>query len=197
MGSPKSIRIGSQYKHWLVLEDLGFKRSGRFWLCLCTLCGVTRSAVRQYAMLKGTSSHCTACNPGRPPLNPQVEVGQQIGWWTVKKEVAGTKDKRGRNAHRQYLCVCRCGKESILRGTQLNRTGTRFSSLSCGCGRGYHAAVTMMLKHQNIMSPSVKAMFSEHLERSENGSDTRHESGTGSSQSSTSGVVSVAQDSRA
>jgi hypothetical protein len=189
----KGIRIGVQYSHWLVLEDLGARKSGHLWLCLCTLCGVTRSQVREYALRKKRSKHCLKCNPGRPPLTPDVVPGQKVGWWTVLREANSALDLKGRKAHRRILCRCRCGTERILRQSQLRRAGTRYSSLSCGCGRSYHAAVTMMLKHQHILSPSVKAMFANYeKERSDDGIDRKHTSADRDNPADTTGMGTVA-----
>lgn len=188
------IRVGIQYKHWLVLEDLGMFKCGRLWKCLCTLCGVTRQPVRDYNLRAGKSAHCLKCNPGRPAESPEVQVGEKIGWWTVLSEAESGQDKLGRRSHRRFLCRCRCGTERILRHSQLRVRGkAKYSSLSCGCGRTYHAALTMMLKHQNIMSPSVKAMFSEfEKERSDDGIDRKHTSTNSVNDNPDSRVVSVA-----
>jgi hypothetical protein len=189
----RPIKIGVQYSHWLVLEDAGQFKSGHLWLCLCTLCGVTRSKVREYALRNKKSRHCLSCNPGRPTEVPDAKVGDKVGWWTVVAEAESARDPRGRKSFKRVLCQCRCGTRRILRQTQLKRAGTRFSSLSCGCGRSYHAAVTMMLKHQNIMSPSVKAMFSHfEKERSDDGIDRKHASASSNNTSHNTGLDSVA-----
>lgn len=61
-----------------------------------------------------------------------LKPGDRFGRWTVK-EYAGLRPAYAgsRNRVKVYLCVCDCGREKEVRGTDLARGVTR----SCGCLR--------------------------------------------------------------
>ena len=57
-------------------------------------------------------------------------TGQAFGLLTVLERAPNTAQSR--QAH--WLCVCACGKETVVNGSSLRRGRTR----SCGCGRIRH-----------------------------------------------------------
>lgn len=61
-----------------------------------------------------------------------LESGERYGRWTVL-EYAGVRKASASSTHRLrvYRCVCDCGREREVRGTDL----VRGVSLSCGCVR--------------------------------------------------------------
>lgn len=61
-----------------------------------------------------------------------LKPGDRFGRWTVKGYAGLRAACAGsRNRVRVYLCVCDCGREREVRGTDLTRGRTR----SCGCLR--------------------------------------------------------------
>lgn len=62
-----------------------------------------------------------------------LEPGERYGRWTVKEYLGSIPTYAGSLCRaRMYRCVCDCGKEGKVRGSDLTRGKTR----SCGCLRG-------------------------------------------------------------
>lgn len=55
-------------------------------------------------------------------------IGKKFGKLTVIEEV----QKRSKNGHKQYKCICDCGNIKIVRGDTLKNGSSR----SCGCSQG-------------------------------------------------------------
>ncbi len=61
----------------------------------------------------------------------EVGTGQTIGWLTITEY--SYKDV---NSRKYWNCKCRCGRDTVVRESDLKRGHTR----SCGCMRGWNNA---------------------------------------------------------
>jgi len=95
-----------------------------YWIFECE-CGVQKS-IRVCNVLSGDTKSCGCLNRAKihDPKNRKDLTGQFFGKLEVK-EVACVK-----NNELYYLCKCKCGNETIVRGSQLTSGRTR----TCGCG---------------------------------------------------------------
>lgn len=100
-------------------------RSGSMWKCACD-CGNSK-VVRGSTLRTG---HTTSCG-----CNRKVAGGKQAG---IKSDIAGkrfgmltaiTEDGRGNGGKIYWRCLCDCGAEKRVRGTDLRHGNTK----SCGC----------------------------------------------------------------
>ena len=147
---PKSDKyniVGQQFGYWTVLEEAGFIKNHRVFLCRC-VCGKER--VLPGASLR--SGHTKSCGCKKFENRPDVKdlTGQTIGYWQVLALV-----ERNKYGKKQYLCRCKCGKEKIVSGESL-RHG---KSKSCGCmGNGRQLLETDLTGQQfgywTVLGPS-------------------------------------------
>lgn len=129
---------GQRFNHWTVLErDPQKYRDEVHWICKCD-CGTIRS-VGSFRLRNGTSKSCgcikqeVAAKVGASKIKNLV--GQRFGKLRVLK-LAG-KDSGN---HYQYLCICDCGKEKIIRASSLTSGNTK----SCGeCSHASFGEVTI------------------------------------------------------
>lgn len=87
------------------------------WLCQCE-CGKIK-AIKTSNLLQGKAKSC-GCQINYNKINL---IGRKFGRLQVAAKV------HVKNSHRFYLCICDCGQETIVDGTQLTKGFTR----SCGC----------------------------------------------------------------
>jgi hypothetical protein len=108
MGAKRDL-AGQQFGRWKVI---GFDRSdpdkGAYWICVCE-CG-RESSVRGAELHRGRSQSC-GCTNQRRDL-----TGRQFGHWRV---IRFDRTRIGRRAY--WVCVCECGRESSVGGTELGR----------------------------------------------------------------------------
>ncbi len=78
----------------------------------------------------------------------KIETGQKFGKLTVIKEVEGTY--YGKYRHRNTLCLCDCGKKTIVKLDYLINGHTK----SCGCKR-----VEELLKHRKTHGYANKRLY--------------------------------------
>lgn len=115
---PHKIRslVGEMFGGWTVLAHAGFRRGkDQMWLCRCE-CGVERNVGG------GSLKNCTSTNCGCRKLRPII-IGARFGKLTV---INAAEKYRGQS---QWLCRCDCGKEIVVRASNLNSN----NSGSCGC----------------------------------------------------------------
>ena len=94
------------------------------WLCKCD-CGT--EVRRDYQQLaSGQSTHC-GCSRKKAKKNFKDLTKEKFGRLTVIKE--GEMIKNGKGRCRTWLCECECGREKIVRESQLKSGRSR----SCGC----------------------------------------------------------------
>ena len=128
--------IGMRFGKLTVAAKRGSDGHGSWYRCQC-VCGGT-TIVRVDRLLSGHTrscgclrrEHCRELGLSRKGLRaegagrPHIDLtDRKFGRWTV----IGLGKRSG--AHTMWLCVCKCGKRSLVSGTEL-RLGR---SQSCGC----------------------------------------------------------------
>lgn len=127
VGSKKLMRAlldltNQRFGKLLVIGFDGVCNGHRMWKCKCDCGNVT--VVRQSHLRSG---HTTSCGCNKNLL--QHLVGQRFGYLTVKSRADDYITPRTGKRYTQWLCVCDCGKETIVLTNNL-RSG---SVKSCGC----------------------------------------------------------------
>ena len=145
---------GQRFGPWLVLKRAGSTTDGKAtWLCRCGCGNVLEISGKR--LRGGTAIVCQRCESQRrqvtlagdaidgpqgnvevrlrpsfeaPPLRGQPKdlTGRRFDDWTVVARAGSTKDGAA-----TWHCRCVCGKERVIRGTQLTHQLTR----GCGCAR--------------------------------------------------------------
>lgn len=142
-GCTKSL-IGKRFGKLTVLSDTNLKnKNGRkIYLCLCD-CGKTKQIVSDY-LLKGTRS----CGCLLHQEKYDNLIGKRFGKLLVLKEVEKTFQSQ-----RQFLCLCDCGNEKIIPGSNL----IHGQSTSCGCNKGYVENTKINLIKRKEAYPNSKS----------------------------------------
>ena len=115
---------GQKFSKYTVLEFDSIRNGRTYWLCLCD-CG--NKKVADGGNLK--SGHTKSCGCHRIQLGKdKLEnlIGQRFGKIFVK-DWCDIKNKKNR-----WLCICDCGKETVVYGHHLKEGVTN----SCGCLKG-------------------------------------------------------------
>jgi hypothetical protein len=115
---------GQIFARWTVLKEVekDHKHNRRMWLCRCE-CG-NEKVVPGITLTTGASQSC-GCFKKEVFRRPVISlVGQKFGRLTVIKEAGKTK-----TGITKWLCLCDCGKEKVVIGTNIKRGLTT----SCGC----------------------------------------------------------------
>jgi hypothetical protein len=110
--------IGQKYNDWTVLkfEGVDQKRRRRYF-CRCK-CGEERSLAAS-SVFAGRTKQCSKCKA-------LTLADRQFFDWVVLSRAEN--DKHGKS---QWLCRCKCGKEAIVSGGNLNK-GTSKCCFDCG-----------------------------------------------------------------
>ena len=135
--------IGQKFGKLTILQDSGKKETNGsvLWKCQCD-CGNT-TLVSISNLQRG---HTTSCGCAKQDYLESVKlniIGMRFNFLTVVKELDKEQAKR-----RTYLCICKCGKETVVDGTSL----TSGHTASCGCMRRSHGELFIenLLKEHHI-----------------------------------------------
>ena len=128
LGRPAAVKPGEVYGLLTVIAELAERdRGGRVFLCRCD-CGSTQ-AVRAVELRAGKTRSCGRLRRDRrgwrPVPPPAIHPGERYGRLVVLREA----ERPSSGGARAYVCVCLCGRETTVRGSNLKRGQTR----SCGC----------------------------------------------------------------
>lgn len=123
--------------------------NGIIWLCKCD-CGVITEA-RGKKLRNGTTVSC-GCESkvGRKPIE---RIGEKYGLLTVLEKC----EKRADDGGLQYICVCECGNEIVVKSKSLGH-----SKFSCGCAgtsMGEHKIQKLLV--ENNISFAREYIFSD------------------------------------
>ena len=122
MSKPMDLR-GHKYNMLTPIEPTGEKKWGKIiWKCSCD-CG----NYAEYITAQIRSGSVVSCGCSRSKTwqkKAEVLIGKAFGRLKVIKPV-----KERSNGAIQYLCKCKCGNETTVRGDQLKDGTTK----SCGC----------------------------------------------------------------
>ena len=113
----KTDLTGQQFGIYLVLnynQELSNEKRKTYWTCKCTKCGHILN-VRTDGLKR---------NPQSCPNCKNDLTGQKFGRLTVLK-----KGKIDKNGHAYWICLCECGNQVEVAGTNIIRGLTQ----SCGC----------------------------------------------------------------
>ena len=137
------IKIGETYNGVKVLEDLGYHKGGRRYLCKCPRCNGTFE-LQQYKV--GITQTCRDCYIERGCDNV---IGRKFGRLTV---LSFSHTEKG---HAYVNCQCDCGNVAVVNSHTLKHGGTR----SCGC-----LAIDMRSKYCIYTKGdyNIKGKFSRH-----------------------------------
>ena len=114
----RGMTIGKLY----VLDEPPYKNGDHWiWKCQCTVCGKEHN-IRSTRLNNEDGVECD-CEKGRKSNSENLAVGDRFGFWEVVEGYELT------DAHRMFLCKCRCGTTKRVRGAHLVDN----QSLSCGC----------------------------------------------------------------
>lgn len=115
--------IGEKIGNITVIKFVGYKNNIKQYLCKCN-CGNTFIAAYP-GLINGKTKYCPNCRP-----NAFKDLtGKVFGDLTVLRHHGYYKFNGGRTP--TWVCKCKCGKETIVRGDYLKNGHTR----SCGCAR--------------------------------------------------------------
>ena len=117
LGRPAAVKPGEVYGLLTVIAELAERdRGGRAFLCRCD-CGNTH-AVRAVELRAGKTRSCGClrrdCRPVPPPA---VHPGERYGRLVVLREA----ERPASGGARAYVCVCVCGQQTTVRGSNLKR----------------------------------------------------------------------------
>lgn len=114
--------VGKRFNHLVVTEALKSRSCGsRVWKCKCD-CGNFHN-VTTHNLISGNVKSC-GCIPTRKPDDLK---SKKYGYLTVVE----LTDQRKSNGSAVWKCVCDCGNETFVSGTNLKLGRT----VSCGCVR--------------------------------------------------------------
>lgn len=137
MGKQCKNEIGNRYGKWLVVQKASERNSygDVCWICQCD-CGTIKT-ISGKVLRRGKSKSC-GCT-----ITP-IKIGDVFGELTVIEE-SSLKDKYN---HKYWKCKCSCGKETVVRGTNLKNGNTT----TCGCKKASHGEqkVKKLLEELNI-----------------------------------------------
>lgn len=114
--------VGKTFNHLTVLEYAGKKNSSSAWRCLCS-CGKETICITG-ALTSGGTKSCGCLRKKRTAESVINMIGKKIGRLTVTSRAENTNRGQAR-----WNCLCECGNEVVVLGTQLRRNKTK----SCGC----------------------------------------------------------------
>ena len=122
--TPNNIKnnlIGEKFGRLEVIGFNGVLMGKRYWVCKCDCGNIITKSEKD---LKKDGYHSCGCYKKEIATQFKLDlVGKTFGWLTVIEELPA-KDKSS-----YYLCECRCGNKTKVKGTVLNK-GRIFS---CGC----------------------------------------------------------------
>lgn len=106
--------IGQRFGKLVVVDRAeNNKRGNTMWLCQCD-CGNTKIALG-YDLTHGRTVSCGCKASGVPSKKRKDLTGQKFGTMTV----ISLSEERSKNGHLYWNCVCECGQEAVMSGTNL------------------------------------------------------------------------------
>ena len=130
----KQSLVGLKFGKLTVLsQDISNSKGSLAWVCKCD-CG-NQTIVINNKLKNGYTQSCGCLHKEKfhnKKINPTDLVGIKCGYFTISKYLGqinlGFKSGQQRYEH-EYYCVCKCGKEKIIRRNSLLNK----KIASCGC----------------------------------------------------------------
>lgn len=137
-----TVHAGERYGRLVVLSEADRtpqqrKHKMRYWLCAC---GCGKETVVQSAALRSGATRSCGCLAREVAAKKvsAVRTGQRFGRLIVLSE-----EPERRHRGRVFLCLCDCGKKTVVTGNMLRVGRTR----SCGCLE--HDVIAAMVAARN------------------------------------------------